>query len=539
MSDIKAHKSTGDAPKTVVRSAVQFFFGTILSRGSGFLREAALGAWLGATPVLAAFFVAYRFSQLLRRLFGESSLLSSFSPHYEQLRLSSPEKADRFFRDLCASLSVLLGSLIIILEMILFAWWKWGGASEGSREILFLTMIMLPGVLFVCLYALFSALLQTDRKYFLPSVAPLFFNLIFLLVLWRVKDWEPHAATFALAIGVTFAFFMQWITLAFSTGSMLKSLPWKETRLWTPELKNMVSAMSWTIIGIGAVQINSFVDTLFARSADPSGPAYLYFAIRLYQLPLALLGLALSSALLPPLARASQAGDKGRFLSLLQFSIYRGLIFMIPTTAALLIFGESIVNVVYGRGVFDFVATAHTTQCLWGYGWGLVPSVVVLLLAPAFYAQKDFKTPLKASLVSVALNVLLNLLFIYGLGWGVASVAYATSLAAFVNAGYLFYVLNRKEGALLDQKTLLSVGKVALCTILAGLLTAFIGYFLVGGTAFSFLLGSDFQFPRDLLSQILHLMIYGGMFVLLFFSYAWVFKIDEVFQMIGMKKIEN
>jgi putative peptidoglycan lipid II flippase len=535
MSDMEVQKSVVDAPKTVARSAIQFFLGTILSRFSGLFREVALGAWFGATPVLAAFFVAYRFSQLLRRLFGESALLSSFSPHYEQLKAEAPEKAGYFFRDLCASMSTLLGSLIILLEAGLFVWWKWGGAADSTREILFLTMVMLPGVLFVCLYALFSALLQTDRKYFLPSVAPIFFNLIFLAVLWNVKEWEPEAAIAALAAGVTLAFFAQWFSLLFSPAFSLRKLQWSAAKLWTPELKKMVSAISLTIIGIGAVQINSFVDTLFARSTDLSGPAYLYFAIRIYQLPLALFGIALSSALLPPLARARLSGDKAQFLSLLQFALRKSLTLMIPLTIALLVFGDSIVNAVYGRGAFDEVATIETTWCLWGYSAGLVPAVLVLLLAPAFYAQKDFKTPLKASLLSVALNLILNIIFIYGFSWGSASVATATSIAAFLNAGYLFYALTKQEGAIFDRKTLFVSGEITLCALLAGAVTLLVGYFLIGGTAVSLFFAAP-SLSRDLLSQILHLSVYGGIFILFFLSYAWMLRVEEVFRMLGLKR---
>lgn len=507
----------------VIKSSVQFFCGTILSRVTGFFREVALGAWFGASPVLAAFFVAYRFSQLLRRVFGESSLLSSFSPHYEQLKLQCPEKAGSFFRDLCASMSATLGSIIIILEAALFVWWKWVPASEGTREILFLTMVMLPGVLFVCLYALFSALLQTDRKYFLPSVAPIFFNLIFLFVLWSVKEWEPQSAVVALAFGVTFAFFIQWLSLVCSTGSFLKHLRWSQISLWTPELKNMASAMSLTIIGIGAVQINGFVDTLFARSADLSGPAYLYYAMRLYQLPLALFGIALSSALLPPLARARLAEDKTQFLELLQFALRRSVSLMVPLSAALLVFGGSIVNVVYGRGAFDPATTLETTNCLAGYALGLVPAVLVLLLAPAFYACKDFKTPLKASLLSVILNLVLNALFIYVLHWGTASVAVATSIAAFLNAGYLFYALKQQEGTLLSRATLISFGKVIFCATLSGFFTWMISSFL------------SLTPSHDLLSQILNFSLHGGMFTLFFFSYAWMFKADDVLSLLKLK----
>lgn len=537
MADIEVQKPMEDAPKTVVKSAVQFFFGTVLSRCSGFFREVALGAWLGATPTLAAFFVAYRFSQLLRRLFGESSLLSSFSPHFEQLRVQEPEKARLFFRDLFTSMTAALGAIILLLEVALFSWWKWGRATPETQEILFLTGVMLPGVLFVCLYALFSALLQSDRKYFIPSIAPIFFNLIFLMILWSVKDWESQAAVTALAAGVTFAFFIQWVFVALSTTSFLKQMRWQAVKLWTPELKKMVSAMGLTIIGIGAVQINSFVDTLFARSADLAGPAYLYYAIRIYQLPLALFGIALSSALLPPLARARQEGDRKRFLTLLQFALRKSFSLMIPMTLALLVFGESIVNFVYGRGAFDLMATFQTTRCLWGYAIGLVPAVAVLILAPAFYAQKNFRTPLKASLLSVAVNFGLNCLFIYGFHWGSASVATATSIAALMNAAYLFFSLSKQEGELIDRQTVITVGKIGLCALLSGFFTLLIGYFLIGGTAASLLMhNSVLSFPRDLFSQTLHLGIYGGTFVLSFLSYAWMMKVDEVFHMISLKK---
>ncbi len=515
-----------DAPKTVTRSAVQFFFGTILSRFSGFFREVALGAWLGATPMLAAFFVAYRFSQLLRRLFGESALLASFSPHFEELRSHQSEKAGPFFRDLLASISTVLGTLILLLEAALFSWWKWGGASAETEEILFLTMVMLPGVLFICLYALFSALLQTDRRYFLPSAAPIFFNVVFLIVLWSVKNWEPAKATAALAGGVTVAFFIQWGAVALSTVPFLKQIRWHEVKLWAPDLKKMVSSMGLTIVGIGAVQVNGFIDTLFARSIDLIGPAYLYYAIRLYQLPLALFGIALSSALIPPLARARQAGETAHFLSLFLFAVRRSLCLMIPITAAFLVFGESIVNLVYGRGAFDILATLETTRCLWGYSVGLVPAVLVLLLAPAFYAQKDFKTPLKASLISVGVNLGLNFLFIEGFKWGPASVAMATSLAAIVNAVYLFSALD--IGSILDRRTALLSLKVIFCTLFSALLTMMASYFLVGKE----------QLPRDLLAQVLHLVVHGGLFALLFFSYAWMMKLDEVFQMIGVKSNE-
>ncbi|HNA62535.1 MAG TPA: murein biosynthesis integral membrane protein MurJ [Rhabdochlamydiaceae bacterium] len=521
-----------DQPKTVVKSAAQFFFGTVLSRFSGFFREMALGYWFGATPIIAAFLIAYRFSQLLRRLFGESSLLSSFSPHFEALRAESPEKAAQFFRDLFASLSTFLFLLIVFLETVLFLCWKWGGASQ----IIFLTMVMLPGVIFVCLYALFCALLQSEKKYFIPSAAPILFNIVFLIAMWWVKDLPQTEATLSLSIGVSLAFFVQWVAVLPPALPFLKGLNWFKAHLFAPELRQMVAAMTFTIIGVGAVQINSVVDSLFARYADLSGPAYLYYAIRLYQLPLALFGIALSSALLPPLSRAFQQNDQDRYKTLLDFALTRSFGFIFPMMIGIFVVGDSLVNLTYGRGAFDAQATLETTTCLWGYALGLVPAVFVLLLAPAFYAQKDFKTPLYGSLWSVLVNFLLNLVMIFGLGWGSTSVAIATSLAACVNCFYLTVKLSKKMGPLFDKSTLLSFAKVSLCALLAGGMTTAIGHYLVGG---SLLFSTTIEFPRSLLQQLLHFFVLGGTFGLLFFSYAWMLRVREVFQFLNVKDFNS
>jgi putative peptidoglycan lipid II flippase len=480
---------------------------------------------------VAAFLVAYRFSQLLRRLFGESSLLSSFSPHFEALRAESPAKATAFFRDLFASLSTVLFLLVTLLEIGLFVWWR----TTGSH-ILFLTMVMLPGVIFVCLYALFSALLQSEKKYFIPSAAPVLFNFVFLFAMWWVKDLPPVQATIGLAVGVGIAFFVQWLAVLPSAVPFLRGLEWFKARLFAPELRHMVAAMAFTIIGVGAVQINSVVDSLFARYADLSGPAYLYYAIRLYQLPLALFGLALSSALLPPLSRAIQQNDNDRYKNLLHFSLSRSFGFIFPMMIGIFVFGDSLVNLTYGRGAFDTAATIQTTTCLWGYSLGLIPAVFVLLLAPAFYAKKDFKTPLYGSLLSVGVNLILNAVMIFGLGWGSTSVAISTSIAAFVNCFYLALKLSKKIGPLFDKPTLLSFSKVSLCALLAGGMTLCVGYYLVGGSGATLLLSNSFTFPRTLFLQLLQFFVLGGTFTLLFLSYAWMLGVQEAFQLLGLKK---
>lgn len=507
----------------------------------GMFREMAMAFCFGASPAIAAFLVGYRFSNLMRRLFGEGSLLAGFSPHFETARKESPEKAALFFRDLFASLSFFLMVLTALIELGLFSWWKWGTTSPDTKEILILTMVMLPGVIFICLYALFSALLQCEKKYFLPGAAPVMFNLVILGAIWWVKDWASEAAMVGLSMAVAAAFFFQWAMVIPSSLKFLHPFlswrSWLKPKIFSLELRQMIGAIALTIIGVGAVQINAALDTVFARFASLSGPAYLNYAMRLYQLPLALFGIALASALLPPLSRAIQNGAVDHYHRLLHFSLSRSFSLMMPCMIGILALGASAVNLIYGHGGFDLDATVNTVTCLWAYGIGLIPAVFVLLLAPAFYAQKDYKTPLYASLCSVGLNTALNGVLVFGLGWGAASIALATAAAAALNFYYLSNRLAKKIGPLFDRATMWSFAKTAAASFIAGGMTVALGVFLLNDPTLKiFFHDPTASFSRHVSDQILHFVVLGGAFTLIFFSYAWMFNAEEILLLVGLKK---
>jgi len=530
-----------DHPHTVQKSAFHFLSGTLLSRLTGLLREIATASFFGVIPAIAAFFVAYRFSQLLRRLFGEGSLLAGFSPHYEAARKQSPLEAAEFFRDLFCSLTLFLMALIGVIEAALFAWWKWGAGSTGTQEIIYLTMLMLPGVLFLCLYALCSALLQSEKRYFISGAAPVMFNLVFIGVLWWVKDLPlPMAMTF-LSLGMIAAFFFQWSMVIPGAlrilSSALKGRMWVQVRFFSPALRQMISAMMLTIVGVGAVQINSALDAIFARYASLSGPAYLYYAMRLYQFPLSLFGIALASALLPPLSRAIQDRASDRFRRLLQDAFSRMFSLMFPATIAIFVLGAASVDLIYMRGHFEVSALGPTTEAFWCYGVGLVPAVFVLLLAPAFYAQKDYRTPLIASVGAVVINTVLNALFVFSFDWGPSSVALATSLASVFNAAFLMKKLSQVMGSLFDRKTFFLFGKTAVCTAVAGVMTLALGHFLTGDLTVSLILGEPIASPaKDLMQQVLSFLTLSGFFVLTLLSYAWMLKADHILQIVGVRR---
>ncbi len=236
----------------------------------------------GSNPALAAFMVAFRFANLIRRLFGEGPLSSGFIPHYEQLRAGSLEKGAQFFRDLFFSLSVFLIVLIAGIEIALGVILKWGNLQPDNAQILYLTMLMMPGILFICLFGLCSGLLQCERRFFLTGFAPVAFNIVWIAAMVLLKDLEPAQAMVPLSVAIIIAFFMQWAMLAPKTFKSLKtSLSWKEClkpQLFSLELRQIIKPFLLGVVGVSAIQINSTLDAVFARFASLEGPAYLWYA---------------------------------------------------------------------------------------------------------------------------------------------------------------------------------------------------------------------------------------------------------------------
>jgi putative peptidoglycan lipid II flippase len=531
-----------DTPKTVSRSTFAFLSGTFLSRITGLGRDTAMAFAFGSHPAIAAFMVAFRFANLIRRLFGEGPLASGFIPHFEQVRAESPEKGAQFFRDLFFSLTLFLTLLIAAIEVVLWSVWKWGDLQPGNAEILYLTLWMLPGILFICLYGLSSGLLQCERRFFLTGFAPVAFNVVWISAVFFLKDLPVTAAVLPLSFAIIIAFFMQWAMLAPHTfAQMRRFLSWKEClspRLFSGELRNLAKPLLLGIVGVGAVQINSTLDAIFARYASLEGPAYLWYAIRIEQLPLALFGIALSAALLPPLARTFKAGFYDQYLKLVRYGFRRSFSLIFPCSLGIFVLGVSGINLLYGHGDFSSEATYQTVVCLWAYGLGLLPAVFVLLLAPAFYATNEFRIPMIGSVASVILNSVLSALCVFWLQWGSFSIAIATSLAAWFNYLYLSHQLAKKLGEpILDKELLRSLSKTAICALIAAVATLFIGKFLVSDPTLQIAGGeTSLTFTRDLTHQLMEFLALSGVFVLTFFSYAWMIHAEDILEWVGIRK---
>lgn len=234
---------------------------------------------------------------------------------------------------------------------------------------------------------------------------------------------------------------------------------WKHLHPFAKDLSKLSGPLVLGMLGVGASQINNALDAIFARYASLEGPAYLWYAIRIQQLPLGLIGIALSGALLPALSRAIKTDQSiesidasnqhlTNFHHLLNSTLKNCILLMLPITAGMFLFGRFGIQLIYGHGDFDSTAVTATTYCLWGYALGLIPMALVLIYAPGFYAQKNYRIPMQASIGSMVFNIAFNSWFVFGLKWGPASVAIATSLSAWLNYFWLAYAMKKQMGNL-------------------------------------------------------------------------------------------
>jgi putative peptidoglycan lipid II flippase len=530
-----------DSPQTLKKSTVSFISGTLFSRVGGLVRDMSMAFCFGTHPAIAAFMVAFRFANLLRRIFGEGALLNSFIPHFESHRKENPLLAAQFFRDIFFSLIVVVGGSILCIEAGLYSWLKWGSLGSDNREIVSLTMIMLPGLLFICLFSLCSGLLQCERFFFLIGIAPVAFNGVWICAVWILKEYEPQEAVIGLSIAITLALCFQWLVTFPKSLSLLSSnLSWKnffQCQLFSPEVRKTVSAIFLGILGVSAAQINSAIDTLFARYASLEGPAYLNYAIHLQQLPLALFGIGIASALLPPLSRNIKKEDFMRYKELLYFALSRALLFLLPCSFAIFALGGASVNLIYGRGDFGEISTMQTTLCLWGYGVGLTSMGIAILITPAFHARKEYWIPTLASLLSITMNIVLNILLVFILRQGAASLAISTSIAACFNSGFLLYQLSKKYQIKLIISLLSFSWKTVLCAGMACGITVSIGHFFLQDPTVSLLLQGSGYFTRHVGEQFLQFGTLLSLFLFTFLLSAWLFQVKEIFALFTPQKM--
>ncbi len=505
----------------------RFFSGTMLSRISGFLRDLSMAFAFGDHPSVAAFLVAFRLSNLFRRLLGEGPFQSAFIPHFEALRLQDQKRAAFFFRKLTLLMIGILLMITTLSEVTIWLLCSFFNFSVNNEEILILTGYLFPSLIFICLYGLNISLLQCYDSFFIPSFAPFLCNVIWILGAFLLKSLESALAMKILCRFIFIGFFCQWLftlplTLKYVSGSFKEwfsfSIP--------AEIKKLAKSFTFGSIGVGAVQINAFIDSIFARAADLSGPVYLWYSIRLEQLALAIFGIACVSTVVPRLSRAIKSGDLSLANHFYSYSYKRIFNIMIPCSFAIFALGACSINLLYGKGQFSNEGILKTTLCLWSYTLGLFPSTLVILLSSLFYAKDNFKSPTLFSIISIVFNIILNVIFVFGLGLGAISTALATSLSSWIN----FWLLQRFSKDFENHYSLSEILKILASCIAASVITFIAEYSAFQTSTLCLLYQKNYIFIKNFNLQLLSFALLLLVFSVSLWIFAKIFKSKDLLE---------
>ena len=412
---------------------------TMMSRVLGFVRDILIAAVLGTGPVADAFFVAFKFPNLFRRLFAEGAFNSAFVPLFaKRLEGEGAKSAQQFAEE---AFSVLLTVLLIFTALAQLAMpWLMYAIAPGFADTpdkfdmaVVFTQIAFPYLLFMSLVALLSGVLNSLGKFAAAAFAPVLLNIILIATLLFAAPYFENAGL-ALVWGVSAAGLAQFAMLVWAA-HRAGFMPRLRVPKMTPGVKRLVVLGIPGVIAGGIAQINLLIGTIIASLQD-GAVSWLYYADRVYQLPLGVIGIAIGIVLLPDLARRLRADDEGGAMWSQNRAMEFSMLLTLPAAAALIAIPGPIIETLFERGAFDAADTLKTQMALAAFAVGLPAFVLIKVFSPGFFARENTVTPMRFAAAGIAVNISGSLILFYQIGF--VGIAIATSMAAWVNAGLLW-----------------------------------------------------------------------------------------------------
>lgn len=445
---------------------------TMLSRVLGLVRDQLLAAFMGAGALQDAYQVAFRLPNMFRRLFGEGAFNAAFVPLFSSvLTREGKEEAQLFARRALGVMLVWLVFLCVLGEIFMPQVLKViapGFLQSGDRYALAVSLsrITFPYLVLICAAALLAGVLNGLHRFGVASAAYLAFNVVGIAAILLASPFLPNVA-YAAAWGVTASGVAQLGLLFWACGRAHFGL----MPLWpalTPRIRLLLRRMVPGLIGSGVGQINLTIDTIIGTLLPAGSVSLMYFADRINQLPLGVLGAAAGTTLLPVLTRHLAAGETDAAHAAQNRSIEYVLLLTLPAVAGLLVLAGPIMIVLFGHGSFTEHDALLSAQSLRAYAIGLPAFVLVKVLSPAFFARGDTRTPVYIGVGVLLLNFVLNLLFMKPLVH--MGPPLASSLAAVINVAVLAFLLRQKNALLLAPELLGGIARVGLGAAVMALL---------------------------------------------------------------------
>ncbi len=503
----------------LLKSTGTFGFYTIISRLLGYLRDILIAIFLGTGMLADAFFVAFRIPNTFRRLFAEGTFNAAFVPSYSSEIVKGKKKSNKFANDIFNFLFLGLLFLIIIIEIFMPLFVSliapgFIGDSEKMGVTINLTRITLPFLFFICLASFFSAILNSHNKFAAAAAAPIILNIVMILVLFFSNSLGDHLVYY-LSYGVSLAGFLQLIFL-YKYVSKYYSIEFNFKFNASNKVKFFFKKLLPSIFSSGVTQINILIGTIIA-SFQASAVSYLYYADRIYQINLAIAGIAIGVVVLPQLSKYVQSKKKNKILLLQNKALELSLFFSLPAAIALIIGSEQIVSALFGYGSFNENSVNKSSLALYYFALGLPAFALIKVFSSFFFANHNTKTPFYVSLISVMLNVFISIYYFNEIGFIIIPIA--TSISSWFNSILLFFFLKNLKLFQFNKLFFVNSIKIIIASVLMGLFFNFLLNFFQNELAFNNLIKSLYL----ILSVILGLLFY---LIVCYFIKA--FKLEDI-----------
>jgi putative peptidoglycan lipid II flippase len=437
----------------LLRAASTVSLLTLASRVTGLVRDQLIAAYFGATAATDAYNVAFRIPNLFRRLFAEGAFSQAFVPLLAATREREGDEATHRLVDAVATVLawVLLLTCVVGVAAAPVLVWLMASGLERFDDAVLMTRWMFPYVGFMSMVALSAGILNSWKRFAVPAATPVLLNLsciaatVFGVPWFERQGLEP---VLALAGGVVVGGVVQaavQIPALRAVGLMprIGLLPGRLRAAWShPGVHLILQRMAPALLGVSVAQISMLINTQIASHVGVGAVSWLTYADRLMEFPTALLGVAMGVVLLPQLSSAQGRGDTQAYSGMLDWGLRLVLLLALPCAVALLVFAQPLVAVLFHYGAFTAADVAQTTRAVMGWGVGLMGLVAVKVLAPAFYAREDTRTPVRIAIGVLVATQAMNAVFVPWIGF--AGLALSIGLGATANAALLLNGLLRR-----------------------------------------------------------------------------------------------
>ena len=501
----------------LIKSTGTFGFYTIISRLLGYLRDILIAVFLGTSFIADAFFVAFRIPNTFRRLFAEGTFNAAFVPSYTSEMIKGSSKSKKFAGEIFNLLLIGLFFLILVIELFMptFVGLIAPGFIGDSVKIKLatdLTRITFPFLMFISLASFFSAILNSHNRFAAASAAPIILNIVLIGILIFSKKLNDQLVYY-LSYGVSISGLLQLLFL-YKFVNKFYQVQFNFNLKFSKEVKLFFKKLLPSIFSSGVTQINILVGTIIA-SFQASAVSYLYYADRIYQINLAIAGIAIGVVILPQLSKYIHERKKEKINFIQNKALELSMFLSIPATTALLIGSDEIISALFGYGSFSSEAVLNSAKALYYFSFGLPAFALIKVFSSFFFANHDTKTPFFISLISVFLNIFLSVYFFESIGFIIIPIA--TSISSWFNSLVLFIFLSNKNLFKFNKMFIIKFFKIILSSILMGI------FFLQLTSLFETQLSYEynFKFFYMILAVILCIIFY---FIISFFIKAFDYK---------------